>query len=62
MEIILKDISKKERLMEKENMLNKMLHFKDNLRIISLMEKESKQVKIISFKELFQWVKRSMVS
>ena len=48
--------------MEKENTLNKMLHFKDNLRIISLMEKESKQVKIISFKELFQWVKRSMVS
>ena len=62
MEIILKDISKKERLMEKENMLNKMLHFKDNLRTISLMEKELKQVKIISFKELFQWVKRSMVS
>ena len=48
--------------MEKENMLNKMLHFKDNLRTILLMEKELKQVKIISFKELFQWVKRSMVS
>ena len=62
MEIILKDISKKERQMVKENTLNKMLHFKENSKTILLMEKEFKQVKIISLKELFQWVKRNMAS
>ena len=48
--------------MEKENTLNKMLHFRENSRIISLMEKELKQGKIISFKALFQWEKRNMES
>ena len=53
MEIILKGISKKERRMEKENTLNKMLLFRDNSRTILLMEKELKKGKIISFKALF---------